>query len=200
MLWVGLAATTVQAVTVLSLAVSGAGPLSLAWAQLASNLTSAIGNALCVPAVVGLRPSLRGWRRPLGFGGWLTASSIAGSIGTQMAELITGRVLAWPARRCIRVLSASRPGRHAVLRHHRPALCRFRRGGAGGDRRHAAVYLRFVAVITGLSWPAYAALAIWAEPITVLLYGGSGGRRPPCCRWSASAISCLPRSCPAIRR
>jgi O-antigen/teichoic acid export membrane protein len=173
LLWIGLAAGTVQAVTVIPLAAAGVGPLSLAWAQLASNLTSSVASALCVPAMFGLRPSLRGWRRPIGFGGWLTATSIAGSIGSQAAELITGRVLglastalysrALGLANLIRTLFYAAATQPAL-----PAFVQAEREEAGGMKR---VYLRFVAVITGLSWPAYAALAIWAEPITVLLYG-----------------------------
>jgi O-antigen/teichoic acid export membrane protein len=173
MLWIGLAAGAVQAVTVISLAVSGAGPLSLAWAQVASNLTSSAGSVLCVPAMIGLRPSLRGWRRPLGFGGWLTATSISGSIGMQAAELITGRVLGLASTALysralgiaglVRTLFYNTATQPAL-----PAFVQAEREETGGMGR---VYLRFVAVITGLSWPAYAALAIWAEPITVLLYG-----------------------------
>jgi O-antigen/teichoic acid export membrane protein len=173
MLWVGLAAGAIQAVTVISLAATGSGPLSLAWAQVASNLTSSFGTMLCVPALVGLRPSLRGWRRPIGFGGWLTATSISSNVGMQAAELITGRVLglastalysrALGLANLIQTLFYATATQPAL-----PAFVQAEREETGGMGR---VYLRFVAVITGLSWPAYAALAIWAEPITVLLYG-----------------------------
>jgi O-antigen/teichoic acid export membrane protein len=49
-------------------------------------------------------------------------------------------------------------------------------------------YLRLLAVITGLGWPVYAVLAVWAEPVTVLLYGE---------QWRASA-PVLPIVCLAI--
>jgi O-antigen/teichoic acid export membrane protein len=132
-----------------------------------------VGCVLYVPAMLGLRPSLRGWRRPLGFGGWLTGASIAGNIGGQAAELITGRVLGLASTalysRALGIAGLVRTLFYAtVTQPALPALVRAGREEAGGMVR---VYLRFVAVITGLSWPAYAALAFWAEPITVMLYG-----------------------------
>lgn len=173
MLKVGLAASLVQAVTVLCLAALGWGPLSLAWAQVAGNLTNSVGNALCVPDKAELWPSLRGWRRPLGFGGWLTATIVAGNLGVQAAELITGRVLGLASTalysRATSLASQISSMFYATVTQ--PALPAFVRAGqeeADGVKR---AYLRFVAVITGLSWPAYAGLAIWAEPVMVLLFG-----------------------------
>jgi O-antigen/teichoic acid export membrane protein len=173
MLWVGLAATVVHVVVVVSLAILGFGPLSLAWAQVANSLTTSIGNALCVPAVVGLRPTLRGWRRPFGFSVWLTATSIFGSIGVQAGELIIGRVLGLASAalysRALGITGQiSSMFYFTITQPALPAFVRAEQEEAGGMVR---VYLRFVAVITGLAWPAYAALAIWAEPVTVLLYG-----------------------------
>ena len=198
MLWIGLAAGAVQAVTVISLAASGAGPLSLAWAQVASNLASSAGSVLCVPAMFGLRPSLRDWRRPLGFGGWLTATSISGSIGMQAAELIIGRVLGLASTalysRALGLAGLVRTLFYATtVQPALPAFVHAEREEAGGMGR---VYLRFVAVITGLSWPAFAALAIWAEPITVLLYGEqwrpSAALLPMICLASIFAFAALP--------
>ena len=173
LLWIGLAASTAHVVVVVSLAVSGVGPLSLAWAQVASNLTSSIGCALCIPAAAWQWPTLRGWRRPFGFGGWLTATAIAGGINAQAAELVIGRTLglantalysrAFSLANIVQTLFFG-----AITQPALPALVQAERDKKGGM---LPVYLRFVAVITGLSWPAYAALAIWAEPITVLLYG-----------------------------
>jgi len=173
LLWVGLAASTVQAIVVVSLAAAGAGPLSLAWAQVATNLTTSLGYALCIPAMAWPRPTLRGWRRPFGFGGWLTATAIAASINGQAAELITGRTLGLASTALYsRSLSLANLVQTlfygAASAPALPALVRAQRDDKDGM---VPVYLRFVAVITGLCWPAYAALAIWAEPITVLLYG-----------------------------
>jgi O-antigen/teichoic acid export membrane protein len=187
MLWVGLAATTVQAVVVISLAVSGAGPLSLAWAQVATNLTASFGNALCVPALIGLRPTLRGWRRAVGFSGWMTACAIVGNFNGQAAELVTGRVLGLASTALYsRALSLANVIRTLFYgTTSQPALPAFVQAEREEKDGIVPVYLRFVAVITGLSWPAYAALAIWAEPITVLLYGE---------QWRASA-ALLPAIC-----
>ncbi len=195
---VGLAASAVQAVVVVSLAASGVGPLSLAWAQVATNLTSSLGFALCIPGMAWTRPTLRGWRRPFGFGGWLTATAIAGSVNGQAAELITGRTLGLASTALYsRALSLTNLVQTlfygAVAAPALPALTRAERDEKGGM---VPVYLRFVAAITGLCWPAYAALAIWGEPITVLLYGEpwrqAAALLPAVCLGNALVFGVLP--------
>ena len=173
MLLIGLATSAVQTVTVVALAYLGAGPLSLAWGQVTSTLATSLGSVLCVPAMAWVRPSLHRWRRPFGFGGWLTATTISGSIGMQAAELIIGRVLGLASTalysRALGLAGIVRTLFYgAATQPALPAFVRAQREDAGGLAR---LYLRFVAVITGLSWPAYAVLAIWGEPVTVLLYG-----------------------------
>ena len=197
-LWIGLASGLVQSVTVIALAASGAGPLSLAWAQVASNLTAAFGNALCIPAMVWLQPTLRGWRRPFGFGGWLTATAIATCINVQAAELITGRALGLASTalysRALGLAGLVRTLFYATVAQ--PALPAFMQAERDDKGGMGPLYLRFVAVITGLCWPAYAALAIWAGPITVLLYGEqwrtSARLLPAICLANALAFAITP--------
>ena len=186
-LWIGLAASAVQAVTVLSLAALGWGPLSLAWAQVAGNVSTSLGNALAVPDKAELWPSLKGWRRPLGFGGWLTATTISSSLGVQAADLITGRVLGLASTALLSRASSlgTQIGVMFYATVTQPALPAFVRAEQEETDGMKRVYLRFVAVITGLIWPAYAGLAIWAEPVIVLLFGA---------QWRASA-ALLPMIC-----
>jgi O-antigen/teichoic acid export membrane protein len=198
MLWIGLASGIVQSVTVIALAASGVGPLSLAWAQVANNLTAAFGNALCAPAVAWLRPTLRGWRRPVGFGGWLTATAIATSVNAQAAELITGRALGLASTalysRALGLAGLVRTLFYVTVAQ--PALPAFMRAERDDKDGMGPLYLRFVAVITGLCWPAYAALAIWAGPIIVLLYGeqwrGSARLLPAICLANALVFAVTP--------
>lgn len=173
MLWIGLAASLTQMAVTVGLAMAGAGALSLAWAQVASNLVMSLGAAACQRETLWLVPTWRNWRRPLGFGSWMTGTVISGSIGMQAAELITGRILGLAATaQYARALGLSALVRSMFLSAAtQPALPAFARADREEEGGIARIYLRFVAVITGLSWPAYAALAIWAEPITVLLYG-----------------------------
>jgi len=198
LLWIGLAASATQASVAIGLASIGVGPLSLAWAQMASNSVMALGGVLCESSVAGLLPSFKGWSKPFHFGGWLTATTISGSVGMQAAELITGRILglassalysrAMGMTNMIRSLSYA-----AVVQPALPAFAQAERTEQGGMAR---IYLQLVAVITGLGWPAYAALAVWSEPLTLALYGEqwreSAALVPAICLYGAMTFAVTP--------
>ena len=57
----------------------------------------------------------------------------------------------------------------AIARPLLPALGALEAQGVG----LAPLYLRVIESVTGLAWPAYVLLAIWAEPLIRLLYGPS---------------------------
>ena len=64
------------------------------------------------------------------------------------------------------------------------------------DGNIAPLYLRIVEVITGLAWPAYAALALWATPLVTMLYGpnwsAAGAMIPPIALAHALSLSVAP--------
>ncbi|MCU0839477.1 MAG: oligosaccharide flippase family protein [Rhodospirillales bacterium] len=200
LMWIGLASGLVQAAVAVMLAALDFGPVSLAWGQLAGNVASAVGYVLCVPEARWLRPSFRRLGAPLRVGGWLTGVSIAAAGGTQAAQLMIGKTVGLADLALYaRAVSISDNVRGLFYASAvRPALPAFARAERDGEGRMVPIYLRLVAVITGVGWPAYAVLAIWAEPLIVFLYGEpwrvAASILPALCLGSALPLAVTPHN------
>lgn len=204
LLQVGLAASSIQGALAVALAVLDYGPVSLAWGVVASNAVSAVGFNFSVREARWLRPSLRGWLEPFRMGSWLTATGLASTAGMQAAQLLIGKTLslgdlALYSRALNLCNNVSALFYAAAIQPALPAFARAEREQPGGLVR---IYLRLVAVITGLGWPAYAVLAIWAEPLVVFLYGEqwrpAAAILPALCLGSALPLALTPNGQPLI--
>lgn len=162
----------VSGTVALTLAWSGHGAMSLAWATVAlQGMRALIGQALS-----GRRPpwppSLKGAGPILGFGSGMSALYVSGAIGTRTPDLIVGRAISIAATglysranslagQLVTLLTG------AVGAVFYPAFARMR------DRGEALAppYLRVVAGYTAVTWPAMAFLTAAALPVVLLLYG-----------------------------
>ena len=154
------------------LAFAGYSYMSLAWGQVAG----AVFNALALTSVawrhVSLRLSLREWRTVSRFGGQMLAISGVNTFADRVAEILLGRIIDLAAlglySRASSMFNLLWNNIHIVLA--RVFLVDFadlaRRGVPFRDR-----YVRVVAVMTGLLWPAFAGLAILSGPFVQLIYG-----------------------------
>jgi O-antigen/teichoic acid export membrane protein len=130
------------------------------------------------------RPTLAGSGRLLAFGGWMSAALVVGSTSMSVPDLMIGRALGI-ANAALLSRAQSLVG---VVRHclyggmTRPLLPNLGKRELEGAPL-APIYLRIVESVTGLSWPAYAVLAIWAEPLVRTLYGEA---------WSAAGTMMTP--------
>ncbi len=200
LMWIGLASVVIQAAVAVMLAALDFGPVSLAWGQVAGNVASAVGYVLSVPEARWLRPSFRRLGAPLRVGGWLTGVSIAAAAGTQAAQLMIGKTVGLADLALYaRAVSISDNVRGLFYASAvQPALPAFARAEREGEGRMVPIYLRLVAVITGVGWPAYAVLAIWAEPLVVFLYGepwrAAASILPALCLGSALSLAVAPHS------
>ncbi|MGL4636638.1 MAG: oligosaccharide flippase family protein [Beijerinckiaceae bacterium] len=184
LLVIGVSGAAVQAIVSISLALLGYGPVSLGWGYLAGSVATAIVTFLFGRDMAKARPSIRGWRRLIGFSGWMSATLAVGSASTSTPQLVIGRVMglgdaALFARAHTIVSLVLNAFFFAVTR---PMLA----GLAAAEHRDgniAPLYLRIVEAVTGLAWPAYAALCIWAVPLVSLLYGQA---------WAAAGAMILP--------
>jgi len=184
LLAIGLAAAVFQSLTSITLAALGYGAVALAWGYLASALLMAALTVSCQRDAIGLRPTLKGTRRILGFGSWISATFLVGSIATSTPELMIGRALglanAALFSRAQNLVSFVRNGLFVGMT--RPLLPSLgEREGQGASL--APIYLRLVETITGLAWPAYAVLAVWADPLVRSIYGEA---------WSAAGAMMTP--------
>jgi O-antigen/teichoic acid export membrane protein len=184
LLAIGLTAMIFQCMVSITLAALGYGALALGWGYFASAMVTATMTIACEPNAARLRPALKGSRDLLAFGGWSSATLLVGSTAMSVPELVIGRVLgladAALFSRAQNLVSVVRNSLFiGITRPLLPSL---------GERESkstnlAPLYQRLVEAITGLSWPAYAVLAIWAEPLVGTIYGEA---------WSAAGTMMMP--------
>ncbi|MGY4158550.1 O-antigen/teichoic acid export membrane protein [Bradyrhizobium sp. USDA 4461] len=172
LLAVGLVAASCQSAVSITLAKLGYGADALAWGYFTSAAVTAAMTVACMPDGLRLAPTLAGTRHLLTFGGWTSATLLVGSATISGPELMIGRAggLANTAlfSRAQNLVSFVRNG--LVLGMTRPMLPNLaERESRGADM--APIYGSFVEAMTGLAWPVYAVLAIWAEPIVGTIYG-----------------------------
>jgi O-antigen/teichoic acid export membrane protein len=184
LLAIGLAAAASQSLVSITLAVLGHGAVALAWGYLASSVVMAVVTMAYQPDAIRFRPTLAGSSRLLAFGGWTLATLLVASIAMSAPELMIGRALgianAALFSRAQNLVSVVTNGLFVgMTRPLLPNLGNREREGAS----LAPIYLRIVESVTGLSWPAYAVLAIWAEPLVRTIYGQA---------WSAAGTMIAP--------
>lgn len=188
--WVGLAGAATLATLSIALAAAGLGPLGLALASVAE---VAVATALLLRRERPARPSLRGWRALLGFGWVWTAINGLRQAGDALARLLIGGLLGLPA---VGLLSRAqgvvqlfdRALLDAVSPVVTPAVAARRRAGAD----LAPAYLRQVAYLAAIAWPFFGAVVLLAEPLVLLLLGGTWLGAVPAVRVLAAAGLFLP--------
>jgi O-antigen/teichoic acid export membrane protein len=184
LLAIGLAAAACQSLVSITLARLGYGAAALAWGYFASAVVMAAMTIAYQSDTIRLRPTLAGSGRLLAFSGWMSATLLVGSTAMSAPELMIGRVLgvanAALFSRAQNLVSIIRSVLFVgMTRPLLPSLGERECEGAS----LAPVYLRIVETVTGVSWPAYAVLAIWAAPLVRTIYGEA---------WSAAGTMMIP--------
>jgi O-antigen/teichoic acid export membrane protein len=183
LLAIGLAAAASQSLVSITLAVRGHGAAALAWGYLASSVVMAVMTMACQPDAIRIRPTLAGSGRLFAFGGWMSATILVGSTATSAPELMIGQALGLAnAALFLRAQNLIGVVRHGLFGMMRPVLPNLGMRELEGASL-APIYLRIVESVTGLAWPAYAVLAIWAEPLVRTVYGEA---------WSAAGAMMMP--------
>ncbi len=171
---VNLACGAVNTGLTLFLAFNGLSYMSIAWGNLAA---SAFG-ALCLNVVgwrfVSLRVGLSDWRRVGTFGLQMLTLSGVMSAADRLPDLLLGRIAGLAALG----LYSRAAGLHSMLWDNLHLMIgrivfvdfaeRCRRGMSLRDS-----YLRIIAMLTALLWPAFAGLAILSGPVVHTLYGAN---------------------------
>ncbi|MDE2598523.1 MAG: oligosaccharide flippase family protein [Rhodocyclaceae bacterium] len=169
---VTLASTTTYIGAAILFALNGFSYMSMAWANLVNIIVSGACYIALRPPEVGMRVSLRHWRHVVNFGTGAMLTSSLKAIDLALPDILLGRMsgprqvgLFSRANSTVNILNhvAGPTISYIAL----PYLARVHH--AGHDM--AAEMKRVIAYITGIFWPALAAIAMLAEPIVVLLYG-----------------------------
>ncbi len=167
-----LLATAAYAVSAVSLAVAGAGYMSMVWAAL---IQTAVMSLAVLPHTVSWRrflPHLGGWRAVLGFGGLVSFTHCLTELGRVAPDIVIGRFLGFaPAGLFSRAQGTTRffqqPLMGAVQSVCLPALTDLTRRGES----LAPAFLLKLSYLSAVLWPALAAVGLLAQPLVFVLFG-----------------------------
>jgi O-antigen/teichoic acid export membrane protein len=169
---IGVAGSLIHAVTAIALAWLGFGFMSLAWASLATNLTTLLLTTLYRPSIARVLPSFKEWRRVLSFGSYSSAAGLIAQIGMNASDLVIGRMLGFAAvgfysraQGLVSVFNRDLMG--AVTAVTLPALAIEHREG----RLLKEPYLKGLSFITVFAWPFFGFLGLMAYPIVQIFFG-----------------------------
>jgi O-antigen/teichoic acid export membrane protein len=166
------ASAAAHALAAIALAAFGFGFMSLAWAALVGVAVTILVANLHRPAGMPLLPSLGEWRRVASFGGMASVATFAKEIGTGAPDLIIGKALNMASVGLFgRAMGLIQLFEQLVLMGIKPVVlphfsAEHRAGAPVRD-----LYLRSVALVSGLAWPFFAVLALLAYPTIRILYG-----------------------------
>jgi O-antigen/teichoic acid export membrane protein len=167
-----LGAAVGVAVVSIGLIAAGLGALALAYGFVAGTAAELLLLFALRTPYKFVRPSFRGWLPILRFSSALTATQFISVLGSRVAELSVGRFLGLEAAglwsRAGTLTALYRSGIQSAV--FPVALSAFaKKAREGGDVK--ASYIKYTAILTGVSWPLLSALAILAHPTIILLLG-----------------------------
>ncbi|WP_394752002.1 lipopolysaccharide biosynthesis protein [Crenothrix sp.] len=169
---VNLMSTITQLVISLSLAVSGYGYLSLAWASVASMACSTLMVNANRPKDAWLLPGIKEWRYIVKFGTQSSLASIITQIAMNLNDLVLGRLLGF------QVVAIYSRAQGQMYLFHRDVMEAVRKivfpvfaKAVREDQDLLKAYLQSVNYVTVFAWPFYAFLGLYAQPIMRLMFG-----------------------------
>lgn len=156
----------------IGLAVLGAGAMSLAWSAVAHSLLVACLAVYLRPVPGAFRPSLEHWREVVGFGSMASAAVLISRLNESLPSLVLGRLQPLSAvgyfNRATMVCELPLKGLlGGIAPVALPALAKTARDG----HHLGEAYLRALAFITAVQWPALLLVALLAHPIVIVLLG-----------------------------
>ena len=172
--------TAVQIVTSIALAWTGHGFMSLAWGSLAGVVFTMLAANLYRPAELRVLPSFRHMGRVFSFGGRAATMGLLTELSSGLSEMIVGRTLGmesvgiWNRARG-QIQLFGRLFGASIFAVGLPHFARLHREG----KPLAAPFRHGAECMLGVSWPIFAGLALFAEPLIRLLYGH---------QWSQAAV------------
>ncbi|MBC7703078.1 MAG: lipopolysaccharide biosynthesis protein, partial [Rhodoferax sp.] len=169
---INVSAAVIGTSTTLVLAWAGLGSWSLAWGEIASNMTIAAGALLAGSASALQRPRLTKWRAILSFGGPVTLANIVTSISMDINDLVVGKILNFTqvaivsrAQGLMNLFNRDVMGTVRGVAY--PAFAKANREGAALEQK----YVASVTAVTAVAWPFYGFLALFPLEVLRLMFG-----------------------------
>lgn len=167
-----LVSTAVNAGVSITLAATGNGFMSLAWASLAGVATTSLLAFATSPHAFLLRPGLHEWRSVLSFGSYASGNALVAEVWQSAPDLIMGRMLGFePVGLYSRAKGLLAIFSKLILEGIQPVLLpalseKVRRGEDLRD-----TYLKAMEYLTVLYWPFLAFLGLMPAQVILLLLG-----------------------------
>lgn len=179
-----------HASTAIGLVLAGFGPISLAYANLATTVCGIVAIHLIARPKLPMKPTRKGLRAVLSFGGRLTLISLVDTLRAGTAELVLGRlqglaVAGLLSRAQGTVAMFEQLVLNAVGQVALPYFSKETREG----RSLGEPFLRALGLVTGLGWPFFGGLLLLAHPAIRLLYGNQWDAAVEPVRWLSLAAS-----------
>jgi O-antigen/teichoic acid export membrane protein len=197
MFFISLASAICHVAVAILLAMSGYGPMSLAWANFAGILSFGIAANLLRPKGIPWLPRFTRIRPVLSFGSFVSVSNAANTAGTNMPDMIVGKVMdlaavGYLSRANGLIQLFAKLSSEAVMPLVSPYFAHIRR--QDGDQ--AATYLIAVEYLTAFAWPFFAVMLLLAQQVVRALYGPQWDASVPlvevlCLAGAVSSISLL---------
>lgn len=174
---IALAGAAVQSLVTIALAACGDGAMSMAWGSVANSSVALVGSIACRPREFGYRPTLVGWRPIAGIGIYSTVGTICNDATPNGNDLFIGRfsglaMLGQFSKGTGLAGFVSQGLTGAVMPVALSLFAQKRRAGES----LAAAQPQGLALLTGVTWPAFAGLSIVAGPAIRLLFGPQWGQ------------------------
>jgi O-antigen/teichoic acid export membrane protein len=169
---INLVKVTVSTTVTISLALHGFSYMSIAWGSLANTLCGVICLNILGRRYVSLRLGLKDWRRVTRFGLQMFAAGVVGNLATKLSDLLLGRLVGVSELG----LYSRASGLNGLLWENvHLIIARVVFVDFSARRRRSMPlresYLKIVAMITALFWPAFAGMAVLAGPVILNIYG-----------------------------
>lgn len=148
------------------------GAYSLAWGTVTTAVTSAILSNYWGPSPFFIWPSFKGAREMIRFGAQTTGLSVLWEFTSRYSDFIIGRLQGFTATGLMSRATGLASNVNDLLCNGLysvalPYFSQIQRDN--GDP--VLAHLKIATLITGLGWPVFIALAFFAEPLTLALYG-----------------------------
>ena len=169
---ISLAAASTQTLVTVGLAWAGFGAMSMAWGSVANSAVILLGSIRVRPRNFGYAPTLAGWRPIAGLGVYSTVGTVCNEITPNGADLFLGRfgglIAVGEFSKGASLVSFVNQGLvNAILPVALSIFAQKRRAGEALDE----ALPHSLTLLTGVTWPAFAGLAVVAYPTIHLLFG-----------------------------
>ena len=161
-----------QSIVTIILAWAGYGAMSMAWGSVANSAVVVFGSLSQRPRQFGYRPTLAGWRPIAGLGLYSTIGTVCNEVTPNGADIFLGRFAGLAAlgqfsKGGSLVTFVNQALINAALPVVLSVFAQRRRAGESLDR----AFPHGLTLLSGVTWPAFAGLAVVAGPTIRLLFG-----------------------------